>query len=79
VEDTPGSGTPGPPADDLAAQSAAIERHLVRCAEHVLGAERAAVLAGRMTTMAGHLALLSAACREPLFGQARTTPDQVSE
>jgi hypothetical protein len=78
VDATPGSGMPGPPADDLAADSAVIERHLVRCAEDVLGAERAAVLADRLMTMAGYLALLSTACREPLFGQAGTTGDQVS-
>jgi hypothetical protein len=78
MEATPGSRMAGPPADDLAAGSDAIERYLVRCAEDVLGAERAAVLADRLTTMAGHLALLSAACREPMFGQAATTPGQVS-
>ncbi len=77
MEATPGTGMPGPMADDLATDGAAIEHHLVRCAEDVLGADRTAVLAERLTTLAGHLALLSTACREPLFGRARTTPDRV--
>jgi hypothetical protein len=77
MEATPSTGMRGPQAGDLAADGAAIEHHLVRCAEDVLGADRTAVLADRLTTLAGHLALISAACREPLFGRATAPPEPV--
>jgi hypothetical protein len=67
--------TDDPPAQD----AAAVERYLGSCAERALGADRAAILADRLTTLARHLALVSAACREPLFDHATAGPDHLHE
>jgi hypothetical protein len=69
-----------PMTDDPAARDAvAIERYLASCAEHALGAERTAILADRLTTLARSVALVSAACREPLFDHATAAPDHIHE
>jgi hypothetical protein len=65
--------------DPAARDAAAVDRYLARCAEDALGADRAAILADRLTTLARHLAVLSTACREPLFGEATTTSADLHE
>jgi len=55
------------PADPAPDEITAVERHLMRGAEDLLGPDRAAELADRIAVLARQIALVSAAGAEPLF------------
>jgi hypothetical protein len=61
----------GDPWDDERAAAA----YLMRQAADVLGAERAAILADRISMLARSISLVCNACREPIFGDAKIRRD----
>lgn len=61
--------------DDQAAGRNAAESYLTRCADELLGGDRAAVLADRLSTLARNIDVVCEACREPLFGDAQALRD----